>query len=762
MKNLDTKNEFLQLNQDIPVNVSRRHFLLSSVGLAAGAFVLSVGIPLRQTRAAQAGGMAAGTRVPAFLRITADNKIYFQSPFVEGGQGVFTAMAQIIGEELDAEPIKFIVENAPTGPDYQVVKGFGRITGGSMSVQTSYSTMRKLGALARQMLLQAGANALNVDVSELTTTPGKVVHLKSNRSLDYGQLAEQAMGLPVPDPESIKLRDPKDFRWIGAPVERLDVYIKSTGKAEYCIDIKVDDMLHAAVKHAPRLGMTVSSITNLEQVNAMRGVHSVHILEGAVAVVAPHWWDAKRAADAAQVDWIEPKGEAQGSMRFMPADFSTQSFNDMLAARKERGLDAEVKGNASKVLSEAKDDTVIEATYRTQHLRHAQLEPPSALARFNADGSLDVWCPNQAPDMFLADIAKRTGLAEDKIHLHSPILGGFFGRHFLYNAANPYPQAIILAKKVGKPIKLIWSREEEFLRDTVRPMAAVRLKAAISNNKPLALDIVSSTEGPTDAIWGRNPEKVDPTAVEGLAGKAYDIPHVRVGYDFVKSPMMQGYWRSVGNSMNDFVYECFFDEMADKAGVDPMQMRQQLLQENKRLSHLLNVVVESSGGWKRGPFTAQDGTVRARGIAMAAPFGSHAAAIAEVSIEKGQVRVHHIWEAIDPGSIVNPAIITAQIQSAAAMGVSQVLFEEVIYEKGQPLARNYNKYPMIRPKHMPEVHVSIVESGEKMGGIGEPGLPAVSPAIVNAVSHLIGRRIRSMPLSKVMLEDETKSSSSLT
>ena len=753
MKKLVTRNEFLEINQQTPVNLSRRRFLLSSAGIAVGAFVLGIGIPLRQARAAQAGDIAAGTRVPAFLRITPDNKIYFQSPFVEGGQGIFTAMAQIIGEELDADPLTFIVENAPTGHDYQVMNnGFGRITGGSMSVQTSYTTMRKLGALARQMFLQAGADELNVDISELTTTPGKVVHLKSNRSLDYGKLAERAMSLAVPDPEKIQLRDPKDFRWIGSPVERLDVYMKSTGKAVYGIDIKVDDMLHAAVQHAPRLGMTVGRVINLEQLKTMRGVHSVHVLEGAVAVVALRWWDAKRAVEGAQVEWLEPQSDAQGTMRHMPADFSTQSYNDMLANRKERGLDAEVKGNASQVLSEATDDSVIEATYRAQHLHHAQLEPPSALARFNTDGSLDVWCPNQAPDFYLGDIVQRTGLPEDKIHIHSPILGGFFGRHFLYNSANPYPQAIVLAKTVGRPIKLIWSREEEFLRDTLRPMAAVRLRASINNSKPQAIEIVSSTEGPTDAIFGRTAGKVDPTAVEGLAGKSYEIPHVRVGYDFVKSPTMQGYWRSVGNSMNDFVYECFFDEISDKAGVDPMEMRKQLLQNNPRLSHLLDVVVESSGGWKRGPYTAEDGSVRARGIAMASPFGSHAAAIAEVSIENGQVRVHQIWEAIDPGSIVNPAIIEAQIHSAAAMGVSQVLYEEVVYQNGQPQARNYDMYPIIRPNQMPDVHVSIVESGEKMGGIGEPGLPAIPPAVVNAVSHLIGRRIRSMPLSRVTLD----------
>lgn len=742
-----------EINQETPVNVSRRRFLLSSAGIAAGAFVLSVGIPLRQARAANPESMTAGTRVPAFLRITPDNQIYLQSPFVEGGQGIFTAMAQIVGEELDASPDSFIVENAPTGPDFQLMtNGAGRITGGSMSVRFSYPVMRKLGALARNMLLQAAAQQWGVGIDALSTEPGKVIHAATGRSLTYGQLAQTAMEISVPDPDSITLRDPEDFRWIGESVERLDVYMKSTGKADFSIDMQVDGMLHAAVQHAPRLGMTVGEILNLDQVKSMRGVHSVHTLEGAVAVVAPHWWDAKQAAEGVQVKWLEPQGAEKNNLRHMPADFSTQDFNDLLANRTESGLDAETKGNAAQVLAQTDNDNLLSATYRTQYVHHAQLEPPSALARFNQDGTLDIWLPNQAPDMFLSDIAKRTGLAEEKINLHSSMLGGFFGRHFLYAAGSPYPQAIELAKAVGQPVKLIWSREEEFLRDPMRPMAAVRLRAAIENNQPQALEIVSSTEGPTDGIGGHTEGKVDPTAVEGLTGKEYAIPNVRVGYDYVKNPAMLAYWRSVGNSMNDFVYECFFDEIADKTGTDPYQMRKQLLKDNARLSHLLDTVVEASGGWKRGPYTADDGTTRARGMAMASPFGSHAAAIAEVSIENGQVRVHQVWEALDPGSVVNPAIVEAQVKSAVALGVSQVLFEEAVYKDGKPTARNYDMYPVLRRNQMPQVHVSIVESGEKMGGVGEPGLPAVPPAVINAVSQLLGRRIRSMPLSSVSLD----------
>jgi isoquinoline 1-oxidoreductase beta subunit len=727
-----------------PINLSRRRFL---TGTAIGALVLGFGLPLGSTRvqAAAGGAVERGTQVPAFLEIRPDNTVYLRCPFMEGGQGTFTAMAQIVGEELDVDPASFVVEAAPPGEAYVVMDNGMRITGGSMSVRMSYPTMRRLGALARAMMLQAGAEKLGVPVSELSTEPGKVIHAKSGRSVAYGDLAERAMDLPVPDPASVQLRDPSQFRWIGKPVKRLDAYDKSTGKAIYSIDLKVDGMLHAAVQHAPRLGMTVGSLRNEEQVKAMKGVHSVHRLPGAVAVVAERWWHARRAVEAIQVDWREPAADSK--VRPMPADFSSDAYLKRLATEKGPVRDDETEGDVAKALANAK--TRIEATYNNQYLNHAQLEPPSALARFNADGSLEVWLPNQAPDMFRADIAKRTGLDPSSITLHSPLLGGFFGRHFLYDAASPYPQAIELAKAVGRPVKLIWSREEEFVRDVLRPVAAVNFRGALDNDGwPVAIEAISATEGPTEAIAGKQGDKLDPTALEGLSGKSYAIPNKRIAQIYVKGPAMLGYWRSVGNSLNDFFYESFLDELADKGGKDPFELRMRLLRDNKRLTTLLQAVGELSGGWKRGPFTAEDGSKRARGVAMASPFGTQTAVIAEVSIEKGQVKVHDIWQAIDPGSIVNPAIVEAQVNGAVALGLSQTLVEEAVWIDGKPRARNYDLYPILPPARMARVHVRVIESGEKMGGVGEPPLPAVAPAVANAVAALTGQRVRSMPLSR--------------
>lgn len=727
-----------------PVNLSRRRFL---TGTAIGALVLGFGLPLGSVRvqAAVAASVERGTQVPAFLEIRPDSRVRLLCPFMEGGQGIFTAMAQIVGEELDVDPANFLIEAAPPGEAYVVMANGMRITGGSMSVRMSYPVMRRLGALARAMLLQAGAQQLQVPLSELTTEPGKVLHAASGRSLAYGELAERAMDLPVPDVDSVQLRDPSQFRWIGKPVKRIDAYDKSTGKALYSIDQKVDGMLHAAVQHAPRLGMTVGQLRNEEQVKAMKGVHSVHRLPGAVAVVAERWWHARRAVEAIQVDWQEPSADSK--VRPMPADFSSDAYLAQLAAAKGSARDDENEGDVAASLAGAK--ARVEATYHNQYLNHAQLEPPSALARFNPDGSLEVWLPNQAPDMFRADITKRTGLDPAQITVHSPLLGGFFGRHFLYDSASPYPQAIALAKAVGRPVKLIWSREEEFLRDVLRPVAAVHFRGALGDDGwPMAIEAISATEGPTEAIAGKQGEKLDPSALEGLSGKSYAIANKRIAQRYVKGPAMLGYWRSVGNSLNDFFYESFLDELADKGGKDPFELRLHLLRDNPRLTTLLQAVGALSGGWKRGPFTAEDGSKRARGVAMASPFGSQAAVIAEVSIENGQVKVHDIWQAIDPGSIVNPAIVEAQVNGAVALGLSQTLVEEAVWVDGQPRARNFDRYPILPPARMARVHVRVVESGEKMGGIGEPPLPAVAPAVANAVAALTGQRIRSLPMSR--------------
>ncbi|MDE3750306.1 xanthine dehydrogenase family protein molybdopterin-binding subunit [Methylobacterium radiotolerans] len=751
---LDSARHGATLVDPVPAAPARRPSPSRRGVLAAagGALVLSAVVPLRAARAeaqgpAEGAGALApkpGTRVAAFLEIHPDGTIRLLSPFVEGGQGIATGLAQIVGEELDVPPSRFAVECAPPGPDYAVVNGI-RMTGGSFSTRSSYDVMRRLGATARDLMIRAAAARLKVQEGELTTRDGVVLHPASGTALPYGALAADALALK-PN-EGVALRDPRTFRYIRRSVPRIDARDKSTGRAIYAIDQKVDGMLYAAVQHAPRLGTEPESLKNEAEIGAMPGVHAVHRLPGAVAVTADSWWRARKAVEALQVDWSA--GKASG-LDTVAADFSSAGMLAALKASADPGHVAEAEGDVAGAFASAAK--VVEADYEAPYLAHAQLEPPSAIARFNGDGTLDVWLPNQMPEVFQAVSAKVAGLEPAQVRIHSPMLGGFFGRHFTYEAGNPFPQAILLAKATGRPVKVLWSREEEFARDAVRPLSFSRFRAALdAAGRPTAVTVRTVGEGPIGRYFSmmmRTP--VDPSAVEGIVEKPYAVPNRRMTFTKVAHPVNIAFWRSVGHSMNDAFYESFLDEVAQAGGQDPFALRMALLADSARHRALLTAVAEMSGGWRRGPYRAEGGQ-RARGVAMASPFGSETATVAEVSVEGGEARVHNLWIAFDPGSIVNPAIVKAQVESAAALGLSSVLFEQIVYRDGVRQSQNYDTYPILRREHMPAVHVRIVESGAPMGGVGEPGLPGVPPAVLNAVAALTGQRIRALPMANTKL-----------
>jgi isoquinoline 1-oxidoreductase beta subunit len=725
-------------------NLSRRNFL----GVAAGALVLAVSIsPRRALAQAEGAGAIApkpGTRVPAFLEIRPDGSVKLLSPFVEGGQGINTSLAQIVGEELDVDPARFEVECAPPGPDYALVNGL-RLTGGSFSTRSSYGAMRRLGATARDMLIRAAAGRLKVQDGELSTKDGVVVHAASGRSIGYGELAAEALLLQPK--EEVALRDPATFRYIKKPIARLDVRAKSTGRAIYAIDQKVGGMLYAAVVHASVFGTEPQALDNEPAVKAMSGVHSVHKLPGAVAVAADSWWRARKAVEALKVRWSEPPKDGLAAIS---SSFSSEVMLTALKGASDKGLPSESEGDSTAAF--AKGAKVIEAEYDAPYLAHAQMEPPSSMAMFKPDGTLELWVPNQMPELFQAVAAKTAGLSPEQVTIHSPMLGGFFGRHFMYGPSNPFPQAILLAKATGKPVKVLWSREEEFLNDAVRPLSFSRFRAALdAAGMPTAIEVRTVGEGPIGRWFGaifKNP--VDSSAVEGIVEKPYAIPNRKMEFLKVPHPVNIAFWRSVGHSMNDFFYESFLDEIAAAGGKDPYELRLELLKNSPRHLTLLKTVAELSGGWRRGPYEADGGT-RARGVALASPFGSETATIAEASVADGEAKVHKLWIAIDPGSIVNPAIVKAQVESAAALGLSSALFEQVVYKNGARQAKNYDSYRILSREYMPEVHVAIVESGAPMGGIGEPGLPGVPPAVANAVAALTGKRIRSLPIANAKL-----------
>ncbi|CAO3401704.1 Uncharacterized aldehyde oxidase BBta_2287/8, molybdopterin-binding subunit [Azospirillum palustre] len=735
---IESQSAVTLMNPDGVSNLSRRAFL----GFGASALVLGALLPSMPVRA-QTGTAAVkpGTRIPAFLVIGKDNAVTLLSPFVEGGQGINTGLAQIVGEELDVNPSRFTVECAPPGPDYAVINGL-RMTGGSFSTRSSYPLMRRLGATARDMMIRAASAKLKVKPQSLTTEDGFVIHAASGKRLSYGELAPVALALPPRD--DVALRDPASFRYIRKPVARLDVRAKSTGKAVYAIDQKLEGMLYAAVQHAPNQGTTVQAIANKDAVAAMPGVHSVHTLPGAVAVAADSWWRARKAVETLSVSWSAP---AASGLDTVAADYASDGLLAALRSSTEAGLPAEAAGNMAAAFAAAAK--VIEAEYDAPYLAHGQLEPPSSMARFNPAGTLELWAPNQMPELFQSVAAQTAGLTPDKVILHSPMLGGFFGRHFLYGSANPFLQAIQLAKATGRPVKVLWSREEEFRMDALRPLSFSRFRAAIGKDgRPTAIQARTVGEGPLGRWFGTVfKDPVDSSAVEGITEKPYAIPNRRMEYVKFPHPVTIAFWRSVGHSMNDFFYEGFLDEIADAGGQDPFALRMELLKDKPRQAKLLETVAAMSGGWKRGPYEV-GGAHRARGVSMASPFGSETATIAEVSVQGGETQVHNVWVAFDPGSIVNPAIVKSQVESAVALGLSATLFEEMVYKDGVRQSHNFDDYPILSRRSMPAVHVEIVESGAPMGGVGEPGLPGVPPAVVNAVAALTGQRIRSLPLAK--------------
>jgi len=721
-------------------NVSRR-----GAFAAAGALVLAAQIP---ARAQPAQPLPHATKVSSYFTVNADGTCHIQNPFVEGGQGIDTAVVQILAEELDASPDCFTISCAPPGPDYAVLFGGQfRFTGGSFSVRASYAHFRKLGATARAMLLTAAAGQLGVPVAELTTANGQVLHAGSGRALEYAALAATAAHLPVPPDAEPK--SPADFHTIGQALPRLDVRAKSTGQTRYAIDHSLPGMLQAAVVHGPRAGDEPTGVANEASVRAMPGVFGIHRLPGAVAVTANSFWRARRAVEALEVTWAATAAS-------VPESFTeTAMLGTLKQAIGQPGRVAEEEGDLAAGMAAAV--RTVEAEYDAPYLAHAQLEPPSALARFHADGALEIWAPNQAPEVFQAIAAGVSGLAPERIMIHSPPLGGFFGRHLPYGADIPMAQAVLLARETGRPVKMIWTREEEFGRDAYRPLAHARLKAGLdSQGNLVALEVIGAGEGPTmrhtpDML---GPRGIDDSVMEGLTGKPYRVPHARVTFVPQRHPagVNVGYWRSVGHSMNEFFFESFLDEVAHAAGRDPFMFRQALLQHSPRHLNLLQAVADLAGApGGAAPYEHADGTRRARGLSMASPFGSHTATLAEASIAEGAVRVHELWIAIDPGSIVNPGIIRQQVEGAAALGLSSALFEQMTFEAGRPQQRNFDTYPVLRRDSMPKVNVRIVESGAPMGGVGEPGLPGVLPAVANAVFNLTGQRVRSLPLSRTRL-----------
>lgn len=708
-------------------DLTRRDFVRA--GLAAGAgLTLAVHLPGCAPRTA---GITGPPFEPnAWLKIGTDGVVTVIVDKSEMGQGVLTALPQMIMEELDGDWSTVRIEQAPAGAAY-LNPAFGlQGTGGSTSVRISMQPLREAGARARAMLIAAAAQQWGIDPSACSTEGGYVRETGSRRRLSYGALTVAAAAMPVP--EAVTLKDPKDFRLIGQSVRRLDLQDKVTGAAGFGIDAHVDGMLVAVLARAPTLGAIVASFDPAGAL-AVPGVRQVVQISSGVAVVAAGYWAAMKGREALQVTW--------GSSPMTGVSSAGLSARlKVLAGRP--GVTARHDGDPAGALRRAA--TRVEADYEVPYLAHATMEPMNCAAWVEAD-RCTIWAPTQfqsgAGIGAQGIAAMLTGLPESAVTVHTTLLGGGFGRRFELDFVI---DAVEVSRAIAGPAKVIWPREDDIRHDFFRPAAFTRLSAGLdATGTPTAWSqtiACPSIMSRFTAVFGPLPNGVDNSAVEGAADLPYRIANVHCGWVNAELGVPIGFWRSVGHSQNAFFVEGFIDELAHAAGADPFEFRRTLLADAPRHRGVLELAATRSG-WGT-PLPAG----RARGIAVAESFGSFVAQVAEVSLEAGQPRVHRVTCAIDCGMVVNPDIVAAQMESGIVFGLTAALYGRVTLENGAVVQGNLDSYRLLRMAEMPVVDVHIVPSTEPPGGVGEPGTPPIAPAVVNALFALTGQRVRRLPI----------------
>lgn len=692
--------------------LDRRDFLKLGA-LAGGGLLLGVRVPAWAEQGA-ATGVSAAFQPNVFLRIDSDGAVTIWLARSEMGQGVRTALPMIVADELDADWSRVSVVQADAHPSQ-----YGRMmTVGSTSVRNgAWMPLRRAGAAAREMLVRAAAERWNVNAAELRTESGRVHHAASGRSLSYGELADAAAALPVP--AEPRLKQPSEFRLIGTNVKLVDTRAKITGRAVYGMDVRVPGMLYATVVHPPVFGSRVASF---DATRALRvsGVRQVVRVSQGVAVVASNTWAAFQGAKALDIVWEN--------------DGFTMDSNAIIArfAELARGAatTAESRGDAAAALARAARK--VEATYRAPYLAHATMEPMNCTADVRAD-RCEIWAPTQNPQGTQSTAARLTGLPVENVTVHVTYLGCGWGRR---SRTDFVEDAVETSKAVGAPVQLVWTREEDMQHDAYRPASHAQFEGGLSANgriEALRVRVV------TPAISGGR-GGVDGPAVAALADTPYGFANLHVDYVRPDVPVPVGYWRSVGPSQNAFFLECFIDEMAAAAGRDPVEVRRELLAGHPRLRHVLDVAAERSG-WG-SPLPAG----RARGVAVVEDKGGLVAQVAEVSVADNRVRVHRVTCAADCGQIIHPGIVEAQLSGSVIAGLAAALYGEITIERGRVAQSNFHDYPLLRLGETPGIDVHIVKNHEEPGGVGEPGVPPVAPAVANAVFALTGKRLRSLPL----------------
>jgi isoquinoline 1-oxidoreductase subunit beta len=708
------------------LNYSRRDFLKTGA-VAGGGLVIALYLPPANRVAAQQ--TAASFAPNAFLRIGPDDSVTMIVNHSEMGQGVYTALPMLVAEELDADWSKVRVESAPVDAAYNHTAFGIQMTGGSSSTWSEYDRLRKAGATARAMLIAAAAQTWNVDAASCTTENGHVMHAASKRSLSYGRLAEKASGMTPP--QNVTLKDPKNFKLIGKPVKRLDTPEKTDGKGLFGLDVTVPGMLVAVVARPPVFGGKAKSF-DATKAKAIPGVRHVVEIDRGIAVVADGFWSAKLGRDALVVVWDE------GPLAGLDSRTQREQYAELA---KGPGVVALKKGDVATAMNGAAKK--LDAVYEVPYLAHATMEPLNCVADVRAD-SCEVWTGTQMQTLELAVAAKTAGLKPEQVKIHTMLLGGGFGRRAVVDC-HFVQEAVQLSKTIQAPVKVVWTREDDIRGGYYRPAAYHSLSGALdAAGNPVAWQqriVCQSFMAGTPFESFIFKDGVDSTAVEGVNDLPYDIPNALAEWKQAPSGVPTLWWRSVGHSHTAFAVESFLDELAHAAGKDPLEFRRALLGKNPRHKGVLELAAEKAGWGKPLP------AGRGRGLAVHESFGSFVAQVAEVSVSKeGKVNVDRVVCAIDCGPTVNPDTIRAQMEGGIVFGLTAALYGEITFENGRVKQRNFHDYPMLRMNEMPVVETYIVASTDKMGGVGEPGVPPIAPAVTNAIFAATGRRIRRLPI----------------
>jgi len=719
------------------MKLSRRAFIVGSAA-AGGGLAIGMRLPLGAGSADAQSAPAAGAEINAWVVVKPDDTCVIRIARSEMGQGTLTGLAQLVAEELECDWKKVTTESITPGQNLARKRVWGEMgTGGSRGIRTSQDYVRRGGAVARVMLLQAAAAEWNVPVAEVSVSDGVITHGASGRRTSYGKVADAAAKLTAPDPASLTLKDPNDWKIAGKPMKRLDTADKLNGSKVYAIDLTLPGMLHAAVKACPVFGGKVVSYDEAKVAGRPGVRRVVKVNDATVAVVADTWWRAKTALDALPIVWSEGSSASQSSATIAAHLAEGLTAKDAYAFRNEGDAPAAIQGAAKKV----------EAVYSTPFLAHATMEPMNCTVKLSADRA-ECWVPTQNSEASLAALSEQSGIPLPKCEVYRHDLGGGFGRR---GGNQDYVrQAVLIAKEFPDvPVKLVWSREEDMGHDFYRPISQCKLTAGLDDKGQLVGLHVRVSGQSINAFV--NPALIkdnkDDRQLQGYTDKpgdaqlGYTVPNLLIEYVMRNTHVPVGPWRGVNTNQNGVYMECFIEEAARAAGADSLAFRQALMGKHPKHLAVLNAAAEKAGWGKPLPAGVH------RGLAQFMGYGSYSAAVAEVSVTgEGKLKVHRLVLALNCGHAVNPDQIAAQVEGSVAYGLTAAFYGDCPVENGRMTDLNFDRYQILRLAEMPKVETVIVPTNDFWGGVGEPTICVVTPAVLNALFAATGKPVRSLPL----------------